>query len=217
MKLFFDLDGPILDVSEKYYRVYADLVIDYGSQPIGKAEYWHSKQQRIPDEEILGLSGIEGWVEDYRNFRKARIETEKYLSYDRVWPGILPMLQELASHTPLILVTLRNSIENLKWQLKSLGILPVFTHVLSASGDNVEGERAQVKVQLVQNALGSTSLSGWFIGDTETDIRTGQLLGLQTAAVTFGIRTEEKLLSVNPDVLIESPERLIEWIKKHEK
>lgn len=216
MKLFFDLDGPILDVSEKYYRVYADLVIDYGSQPIGKAEYWHSKRQRIPDEKILGLSGIEGWVEDYRQLRKARIETEKYLSYDRVWPSVLPMLQELASHTSLILVTLRNSIESLKWELKSLEILPVFAHVLSASGDNVEGERAQVKVQLVQNALGSTSLSGWFIGDTETDIRTGQLLGLQTAAVTFGIRTEEKLISVNPDVLIESPERLIEWIKKHE-
>jgi phosphoglycolate phosphatase-like HAD superfamily hydrolase len=211
MKIFFDLDGPILDVSEKYYRVYADLVTEYGSQPIPKLDYWDYKRRRIPDETILGLSGIEGWVEDYRQLRKSRIETLEYLSCDRIWPGVLPMLQELASDTSIILVTLRNSTESLKWELKTLGLLDIFTHVLSASGDNAGVEREQVKVQLVQKALGLQTFSGWFIGDTETDIRTGQLLGLRTAAVTFGIRTAEQLVTVKPDVLIETPESLIEW------
>jgi phosphoglycolate phosphatase-like HAD superfamily hydrolase len=211
LDLFFDLDGPILDVSEKYYRVYADLVKEYGSQPIPKEDYWDYKRRRIPDDTILGLSGITGWVEEYRQLRKSRIETLEYLACDRIWPGVLFMLQELASHTSLILVTLRNSSETLTWELHNLGLLRVFSQVLSTSGDNTGVERAQVKVQLVQNALGLKSFSGWFIGDTETDIRTGQLLGLQTAAVTYGIRTKEQLASVQPDVLLESPEHLIEW------
>ena len=211
--LFFDLDGPILDVSEKYYRVYADLVKEYGSQPIPKEDYWDYKRRRIPDDTILGLSGIQGWVEEYRQLRKSRIETLEYLACDRIWPGVLLMLQELASHTSLILVTLRNSSETLKWELQNLGLLGVFSQVLSASGDNAGVERAQVKVQLVQKAFGLKSFSGWFIGDTETDIHTGQLLGLQTAAVTFGIRTKEQLASVQPNVVLESPECLIEWSK----
>lgn len=211
MKIFFDLDGPILDVSEKYYRVYVDLVMEYGYHPVPKLDYWEYKRRRIPDETILEFSGINGWVEDYRQRRKSRIETLEYLSYDHIWPGVLPMLQDLASETSIILVTLRNSRESLKWELKNLGLLDVFTHVLSASGDNAGVEREQVKIHLVRDALGLQPFPGWFIGDTETDIRTGQVLGLRTAAVTFGIRTAEQLVSVKPDVLIETPKSLIEW------
>lgn len=209
--IFFDLDGPILDVSEKYYRLYADLVSERGGLPIPKADYWNCKRQRVADEVILKLSGIEGWTPDYQNLRRERIETQNYLHYDRVWPGIPQMLSDLASQFSVVLVTLRNSPEALRWELEAFGLLSLFHHVLSASGDGARGEKAGVKVALVRNTLGFHAFSGWFVGDTETDVRAGQILGVKTAAVTFGIRTAEHLASLSPDVLIQKPQALVEW------
>lgn len=212
--IFFDLDGPILDVSEKYYRVYTALVSERGSQPIPKADYWNLKRQRVPDDKILQLSAIEGWTQDYRNLRRERIETPEFLGYDRVWPGLPQLLSELRSHASVVLVTLRNSPEALKWELNALGLLPLFHHVLSASGDSTTGEKAEIKVALVRNILGSKAVSGWFVGDTETDIRAGKILGVNTAAVTFGIRTIEHLADLDPDLLLQEPQILAEWIKE---
>lgn len=218
-KIFFDLDGPILDVSEKYYRVYHDIVTEWGGQPIPKSDYWDSKRQRLLDWVILQRSGLlrgkteeadgEG-VESYRRLRQARIETPAYLVYDKVWPGIIQMLQALASQTSVVLVTLRHSPEMLNWELNYLGLLPHFGLVLSTSGENAV--KGQVKASMVQEVFGLKPYFGWFIGDTETDIMAGKLLGLHTAAVTFGIRTAEQLRPHSPDILIDCPEQLIEWV-----
>ena len=212
--LFFDLDGPVLDVSTKYYQVYFDLVVERGGRPIPKAEYWAFKQRRVPDEMILRLSGITGWSEDYRRLRKTRIETQEYLRYDRVWPGVIKMLHDLRARYLLVLVTLRHSREGLLWELNTLGLSSLFHHVLST--DAPGRGRAEAKVALVRKALGAGRFCGWFIGDTETDIRAGQMLGLRTAAVAFGIRTAEPLMRLMPDVLLQSPQELVAWATAHE-
>jgi phosphoglycolate phosphatase-like HAD superfamily hydrolase len=116
------------------------------------------------------------------------------------------------SMTSVILVTLRHSPEMLNWELDYLGLLPYFNQVLSASGENAVMGKGPVKASMVQQIFGLEPSSGWFIGDTETDIVAGKLLGLHTAAVTFGIRTAEQLRVQTPDILIDSPEQLIEWV-----
>jgi len=49
----------------------------------------------------------------------------------------------------------------------------------------------------------------YYIGDTAGDIREGKLAGVLTVAVTWGWHSREKLLSANPDYLIDSPEMLL--------
>lgn len=208
---FFDLDGPILDVSEKFYRVYADLVTERGGQPIPKDDYWEQKRRRIPDAVILRASGLEDWTEEYRALRRARIETPEYLRCDRVWPGVPRLLAALRARGPVVLVTLRNSAEALVEELRAFGLYSLFERVLSAGLDEAGGEGADLKTALVRGAFGADDLTGWFVGDTETDVRAGQRLGLRTAAVTYGIRTEEHLSALKPDVLLHSPERLVQW------
>ena len=51
--IFFDLDGPILDVSEKYYKVYADILSQKGFRVLSKTEYWDAKRNKIPEYDIL--------------------------------------------------------------------------------------------------------------------------------------------------------------------
>jgi phosphoglycolate phosphatase-like HAD superfamily hydrolase len=213
--LCFDLDGPILDVSEKYYRVYADLVCEQGGLPIDKDSYWSSKRDRKEEAETLGVSNPVWDVETYRHARRERIETIEYLKYDRLWPGILPLLNKAASSNSIILVTLRHCSASLHDQLRRLGLHSVFTHVLSASDEDTPIDRSEIKARLVESVCITDAPIGWFIGDTETDIKAGKRLGLRTAAVTYGIRTSPQLAAAGPDVLIDSPEELVEWVESY--
>jgi len=59
-RIFTDFDGPIMDVSERYYQVYLyclekickpDQVIN----TLSKSEFWELKRSQIPEKEIANL------------------------------------------------------------------------------------------------------------------------------------------------------------------
>lgn len=209
--ILFDLDGPILDVSEKYYRLHCDLVAQLGGRPLSKAAYWEAKRQSLPDAEILGRAAVVGQAGGYRAHFREAIETPRYLAHDQVWPGVHHLLGRLSRCHRLALVTLRHCAAALHAQLRQLDLLAPFERVLSAPHGEVGAGRADVKVALVRDWLRADALDGWFIGDTETDVRAGQTLGLRTMAVTFGIRAPQCLASARPDLLLHSPAELIAW------
>lgn len=213
MTLFFDLDGPILDVSEKYYRLYCDIVREYGGVALPKDDYWDSKRRRIPETVMLKRAGLTGMETDFMALRKGRIETEPCLAYDRVWPETEAMLDALAGSHALVLVTLRHDSSSLLQELDRLKLRPYFQAILSAPSDSTAHEHADTKVCLVRDAFPETILSGWFIGDTATDILAGKKLGVNTAAVSFGIRVAAELETLTPDVLVHTPAELSCWAK----
>ena len=53
LRLITDFDGPIMDVSERYYRVY-QLCLEKTRYPeqtiieLSKAEFWHLKRSHTP-------------------------------------------------------------------------------------------------------------------------------------------------------------------------
>lgn len=211
--LLFDLDGPILDVSEKYYHLYCDIVREYGGEAIPKSDYWDCKRRRIPETVMLQRAGLTGEETDFQVLRKRRIETGPYLAYDRVWPEIETMLAALARSHALFLVTLRHDRASLMEELDKLKLRPFFQEVLSASSDSMAHEHSDTKIRLVRDAFPETSFSGWFIGDTATDILTGKKLGMNTVAVSFGIRVPDELEALAPDLLVNTPGELCQWAK----
>ncbi|MCM2265298.1 MAG: HAD hydrolase-like protein [Desulfuromonadales bacterium] len=210
--LLFDLDGPLLDVSGRYYQLYADLVGEIGGRPVDRAVYWESKRCKLSEGKILAMSGLDGAEGPYQERRLALIETECYLELDRPWPGTRGFLQRLGALAPLGLVTLRHSEALLQWQLATLGLRDCFDWVLCADGCGNQTDKHDLKAGLVHREFGTTPLHGWFVGDTETDIRAGRQLGLKTAAIGFGIRTQALLELLAPDCGFETPEQLHAWI-----
>ena len=112
-----------------------------------------------------------------------------------------------------MLVTMRQSRKLLDQQLARLKLLEAFDCVLAAGADSVANDRGEQKAQLVRDRYGNQDLVGWFVGDTETDIQSGRLLGLRTAAITFGIRTIDHLSAVSPDVVLNSPADFQSWAR----
>ena len=210
-----DLDGPILDASERYYRVYSDTLNSIGIAPLRKESYWNLKRSKVSEPDILTQSGTSDTdlVKEYLDARAKRIESAEYLLFDQVWPGTADTLKILRTQSALALVTMRTSKELLDQQLDRLELLDAFDCVLAAGTGSVANDRGEQKGQLVRECYGNADLVGWFVGDTEIDIQSGRLLGLRTAAITFGIRTVEHLNAVSPDIVLHSPAEFHWWAR----
>ena len=206
-QVFLDLDGPILDVSHKYWRVHRDVLIELGKSYLPKDEYWHLKRTRTPVPDILARVGAQDIADVYTRMRIGRIETPEYLKYDRVWPGVREALAALGRDHRLVLVTLRRSVEALHGELERLELTPLFDRVLSSGEQRTP--RWQIKVDLIRSDGYRAGTLGMIVGDTETDILAGKQLGLRTVGVLCGIRAKEHLEAAGADIILSSVVELV--------
>ena len=216
MIIFFDLDGPLLDVSERYQILHRDLLDGMGVTSLAPTMYWQRKRKRCPEAAILKALGASEFEPSYSRRRLELIEADSYLAHDRLWPWTIPVLTTLRSHYALVLVTVRSNREALERQLTCLELRCFFRAVLTESAaDPVDVQKAR----LIRHYLSQQDLStrgSWIIGDTEADIGAGELLGLTTVAVRCGIRDDEQLARMNPTYLIDDIRALPDLISQRD-
>lgn len=199
--IILDLDGPLLDGQHRHYRCYYDILMENGFTPLPSEEYWTMKRQRLDRHQQLAASQADGIYSLFLHSWRQRIEEKKYLAYDRLQPGSLEKLQEWKSRKlELILVTLRNNQENLHEQLGSLGLQPLLDAIVAVGTDGGEAGKADAARPYVERLQSADVL---WVGDTETDIAAARRLGVPVCAVGCGLRTEEYLESLKPDLLVQ--------------
>jgi phosphoglycolate phosphatase len=202
MILFFDLDGPLLDVSHRYVALHHELLGEHGRAGMEAVRYWAYKRATRPEEEILAELGAEDIAAVYMPRRFALIESPAFLRYDRCWPWTSSCLAHLARHARLVMVTARSDRAALLHQLEEFDLYRHFHEILSQGG----GIRVDLrKAMLIDEYLQRHQVlrqGHWMIGDTEADVLAGKLVGLQTAAVLSGIRDEAHLTKARPDFLL---------------
>lgn len=205
---FWDLDGTILDVSDRYYNLYKDILNDAGFAALEKGAYWQAKREATPENEILKLSRAESFFQSYHARRMSLIESEYYLSFDRLHEGIIQVLEYLSSRFVLVLVTLRSSLKHLNNELQRLFLKQYFADILSSH--SVEIPPWKLKYTLIQEYISVKRGRGYFmIGDTEADMKAGKELGLKTIAVLNGIRSRRLLQQSDPDIILSSAKDLM--------
>jgi len=197
-KLFFDLDGTLLDVSARNYKVYSELVCEFGGTPLQKPAYWDLKRKKTKWPVLLPESGLSADIEkDFLSRFIPLIERPDYLKLDVLFPGSLTALEVVSPHFDCYLVSLRRNEDNLLQELEWLGIRRYFKKVLSGHS---ESDGYDKKIELIQHELDSQS--GFIVGDTEADIITGKELDLVTIAILSGIRDEQFLEALHPDYML---------------
>lgn len=214
LTIFCDFDGPIVDVSERYYSTYqlglAEVQTAYKMQGINlplhclsKAQFWQMKQERTPDPEIAMRSGLQGDQIDLFLERVSQIVNQPVLlQYDRLQPGVRWALALLhAQGARLVLVTLRCQAQAVQI-LQHYNLANLFSQIWGASDCHAAyANHADHKTQLLSDAVaacGSHLQAAWMIGDTEADILAGQTLGVPTIALTCGIRSQSYLQKYAP-------------------
>lgn len=219
--LFCDFDGPIVDVSERYYATYrrglehlqAMAVASGDGLPIrylSKAQFWTFKQNRVPDRQIAHWSGLEGTqIDRFLDLVSGLVNQPSLLAYDQIQPQAyegLSILQQC--EVRVVLVTLRppdqvmqflaqHSLEDSICDL--YGMPAIQAAYQNHSHHKIERLQAAMDTQ---QRLGYDLTHSWMIGDTEADIMAGQALGIDTVALTCGIRSQAYLQSFRPTHLM---------------
>ena len=217
LTVFCDFDGPIVDVSNRYYTTYklalAETQAFYQAQDINlpiqrlkKEQFWQMKQDRVPDVEIAMRSGLHGEQIDFFLERVVEIVNQPaLLGQDKLQPGVSWALALLHSQgVRLVLVTLRCQSQATQI-LRNYGLTRLFSGIYGSSDRNAAYQnQAELKTQLLEKAiaeqsqLAGCSLSAWMVGDTEADLLAGQALSIPTIAVTCGIRSHFYLQQFQP-------------------
>lgn len=213
--LITDLDGPILNVSERHYRVYNKCIKELGGIALDKNTYWNLKRLKIPDCDILSMTS--DFCNDFKVKHNLIIEEKEMLKLDSVWEDIWDTYQSLCNRIPIVLVTLRTYSERTFWQLKSLNIYSWFCSILSHPASNInEGWKTKVELITKSALLKNIDIKDCvFVGDTETDILAGKYMGMKTIGVSFGIRTKELLSAFKPDLIFDKPIELSSYLQEY--
>lgn len=209
-KIFLDLDGTIIDVKRKCYRLYVNVFSHGGFGTLDMATYWKMKRKKIPEEIIALQTATPMFAKYYVEKRVSLIETIDYLVLDNISDKVYTILDGWAKHYDLYLITMRRNKLNLSHQLLLLDLHKYFKHVC-----NFDGSPAQ-KEKFLRHEV-SNSTASVIIGDTESDINIGKSLGIKTAAVTNGLREKRLLKEMSPDILVKSiyDKKLLGWIKNN--
>ena len=219
MNLCFDFDGPIIDVSERYYRAYLESLKGTDSKKLrvlSKETFWNLKQNRISDFEIGILSGL-SLKESLASAEQRKDLTfiSEYHSLDKLFSDVSKTFEYLKeNNSTFFIVTLRRrkhieqAIKELKLN-KYIGIESIFCLENSHKITN----DIQEKYILLVNAINRLELDPYetvIIGDSETDIHAGRLARYgKIAAIIRGIRSKEQLEILKPDFILNNLSEIV--------
>ncbi len=235
--VFCDFDGPIVDVSERYYQTYrqglraiaaiyrqetsADLVIE----PLSKRQFWQMKQNRTADLEIAVRSGIPAsWFELFIEQVEKIVNHPNLLLWDRIQPSAQAALRYLnQSNMRLVLVTLRHP-QQVNTFLQAQGLTHLVDEVYGTADESAaHTNRVEQKCELLavaiaqQKAKGYQTHASWMLGDTEADVIAARDTGLSAAALTCGVRSKAYLQTLEPtevyDELLTAAKAIVETVK----
>ncbi|MEH2123335.1 HAD family hydrolase [Nostoc sp.] len=213
LRLITDFDGPIIDVSERYYRVY-QFCLDKTRRPdqvvqeLPKAEFWQLKRSRVPEKQIALNSGLdEAQAQEFAQLRRQTVHTEAYFNYDTLAPGAVDALLKIQqAGIDLAVMTMRR-VRELDYAFKKYDLGRFFpeNRCYCLSNDYVKTRDIEDKPLLMARALKELPAAAdtWMVGDTEADITAAKNYGIKVMAVESGIRDRTQLELYHPDLIVQ--------------
>ncbi|MFB2938229.1 HAD family hydrolase [Aerosakkonemataceae cyanobacterium BLCC-F154] len=222
LRLISDFDGPIVDISERYYRVY-ELCLertrrqDQKVRHLSKAEFWQLKRARVPEKQIGMISGLEEQqAEEFAQMRKKTAHTQPYFKYDELAPGALAALEKVQrAGIDLVVLTMRR-VKELDYAFESFDLGKFFpeNRCYRLSNDYRKKSDIEDKPILMKEALGKLPPASdtWMVGDTEADIMAAKRHGIKVIGVLCGIRDRTSLEAFHPDLILNNFSEAVDFL-----
>jgi phosphoglycolate phosphatase-like HAD superfamily hydrolase len=207
--IFLDLDGTLLDDTERHYQTYLELchAPDLKAVPIPKHEYWVLRRKGVSWEEILKKSRL--FPTKFQHFRdrfEERVETPEMLTHNRLVEGAETFLGKVYTKTPIVLISQRNNAAGLETELHGYGVRKYFVTVLCGGPKRKRkdrpSDRGEQKASLIRQRYKMPPADALYIGDTETDVAVARAFGLTIFLVEGGHRSKEQLMKADPDRIV---------------
>ncbi|MBD2311837.1 HAD family hydrolase [Desertifilum sp. FACHB-1129] len=211
LRIITDFDGPIMDVSERYYRVYQFCLeqtqqVNQPIQKLSKAEFWRLKRSRVPEWQIGLLSGLtDEQAEAFASLRRRTVHTLPYLVHDQLVPqAVDALLEAQALGIDLAVMTMRR-VSELQEAFSRYSLERFFPpeRRYCLANDYVKTGDVKDKPLLMKRALAELPPASqtWMIGDTEADLVAAKLHKIPCVGVLSGIRDRASLEAYQPDAI----------------
>ncbi len=201
-KIFFDLDGTLLDTWLRSYAAYKSAIAILHGIFIDFEEFVNLKREGEDNNKLLINSGInEENIEPYNNLVANFIEQPSLLAYDKLYDWVEQILSSVNKDGDLFLLTSRQNKENCERQLSSLKIEYAFKRIFIVH-DKYEALKHFASEDLIM------------VTDNESDLILGSKIGYISVAVTWGHRKASILERYNPTYVIDMPQDLPSLLKE---
>lgn len=201
-RIVFDLDGTLVDASDRLYDLFVRLVPAAG---LSKAAYWELKRKKVNHVKILSTicgfdrSAIEAFEHDWLGL----IESSWCLEKDRLYSGVPDSLISLRkAGYKLYIATARQFPEVARSEIERFGLDRLVDEVVVTGPD-------RDKLRALSKMAEFTSMDA-FVGDTGKDVLLGKHFGARTFAVSYGFLSRESLLDYSPTGICDSPQEVVE-------
>jgi len=232
--LFCDFDGPIVNVAPRYYATYHLCLrrLQQGYRRRGDpldcrclspAQFWTFKQNRVPDRQIAHWSGLSGaTIDEFLQLVQREVNGAALLHHDQVQPWVqeaFGLLQQMGIR--VVVVTLRPPHQvrqflrhhHLEGHIADLfGMGQAAAAYANQADHKVERLASAIEAQ---RRLGYDPAGAWMVGDTEADILAGQAAGLETVALTCGIRSASYLQRFRPTRTLNNLWAVAQTLQQH--
>jgi UDP-glucose 4-epimerase len=202
--IYIDLDGTLIDARKRLYQLFVDL----SGSAISFNDYWEYKRAQRSNDYLL--KQFENFslekIEMFKSIWLDKIELKEYLSFDELFPEIKEILSMLSASNNLVLITGRQSYENLIWQLEKFEIDGYFKGVLNTANKISKEEM----IKQYTNVFHPDDI---IIGDTGIEVIAGRSLGIKSVAVLTGFRNREALEKYAPDFIFTDIKQFAEFFK----
>ncbi len=203
--LMFDFDGVIVDSFEIDVREFIDACQEMGlydiNSPEDVLELFDGNVYEMLLEKGLSKSGIDDLIKLHE------IKMEPHLKDLELFDGMKECLTTLSKNNIIYIIT-SNSSKTVEGTLRKYEI-NFIEEILG-----VENEKSKVKK--ISNIIEKfPKHPSYYIGDTIGDIIEGKKAGAKTIGVTWGWHGKEKLISADPDYIVEEPFALISLLQEN--
>jgi phosphoglycolate phosphatase len=203
--LIFDLDGTLVDTRRDLANAMNYALCQLGKNALDLqtlTSYVGDGISKLLERALPNSSETD--VETVRqHFRQFYFE--HIADFSQPYSGMIEVLDHFAGKKKAVLTN--KPQEFAEALLQRLGICKYFVTIIGGQ-PNLKLKPDPEAILKILNHLAILPARTIIIGDSENDIWAGKASGAVTCAVTYGFRSAEKLLALNPDFVIDEPQAL---------
>lgn len=190
--LYFDFDGTLVDVWERFYHIFK---VASGISEISFEDYVQAKKQIVRDADVALHFGA-NLPEDYWVKKRSMLEDPAYLAFDRL---LLPaeQISSFFENYECRILTNRRNPEAFKAQLMALGLEPLLKKCIILNPDDKK-TKAQYLWENHPNEL------VYLVGDAEAEAQAAETDSVRVFLVRTGLRTPESIPCADKCEIIDS-------------
>lgn len=190
--VYFDFDGTLADVWQRFYRIFVDAS---RISEISLENYIRAKKQIPKDAELAASFGAQ-LLDDYWEKKRSMLEDPAYLAYDRLIVPAEQICSFFKAHECRILTNRRHP-EAFRGELIALGLGELWDKSIVLNPDEKKS-----KAQYLQEKHPNEKI--YLVGDAEAESQAAQIDSIEVFLVRTGLRDPESIPFSEKCVIINS-------------